>query len=166
MQQRLSLLNIGRIGRAHGIRGWVNIISFTQPVKNILSYQPWQLSNGKTVTVEASRVVHNGIIVKFLGCDDRDIARTYTNIEILIQPTCRPPLTEGDYYWTDLIGLTVMNQDGLILGEVVDLLETGSNDVLAVRGKKEHLIPYLLKDTIVDIDMNKKIIQVIWDPDF
>jgi 16S rRNA processing protein RimM len=148
------------------VHGWVNIISFTEPVENILTYQPWQLSNEKTATVEASRIVSDGILVKLLKCDDRDQAKALTNIDILVDEALLPKLEDGEYYWTDLIGLTVINQDGITLGDVTDLLETGSNDVLVVRGEREHLIPYLPKEYIVDIDREKKIIQVVWDPEF
>jgi 16S rRNA processing protein RimM len=164
-----DLINVGRIGRAHGVQGWVNVISFTEPKENILSYSPWQLrwqNNWKTISVESSRILADSIIVKLSGCNDRDLAKAYTDCDIAIGPEQRLPLNVGEYYWTDLIGLTVINQDGVTLGQVMDLMETGSNDVLIVKGKKEHLIPYLPKDFVVDIDLNTKIIQVIWDPDF
>lgn len=173
-----NLVNIGRIGRAHGIQGWVNITSFTDPKENILNYQPWQLRSPnslKTITIEASRILADGIIVKLSGCNDRDIAKAYTGANIAIEPEQRPQLEAGEYYWTDLIGLTVINQDGVTLGEVIDLMQTGSNDVLIVRKTvgavgagtgKEHLIPYLPKEFIVDINLDTKIMQVIWDPDF
>lgn len=164
--QQLNLLTVGRIGRAHGIQGWLNVISFTEPTENILNYRPWQFcwqNNWKTITVEASRILHNSIIIKLSGCDDRDQAKLYTGTEIGIEPQLLPKLDTGEYYWSDLIGLTVVNQDGVTLGQVTDLLETGSNDVLVI-GK--HLIPYLPGEYVVDIDLKNKIMRVIWDPDF
>lgn len=173
-----EILKIGRIGRAHGVQGWINITSFTEPKENILNYQPWQLrwqNAWKTITVEASRILADGIIVKLSGCNDRDLAKAYTGCDIAIEPTQRPQLNAGEYYWTDLIGLTVINQDGVTLGQVTDLMETGSNDVLIVKNTtgaphvapgKEFLIPYLPKEFIVDIDLNTKIMRVIWDSDF
>ena len=170
-----GLVNIGRIGRAHGVQGWVNIISFTEPKENILTYQPWQLrslTTLKTITFEASRILGDGIIVKLAGCNDRDVAKAYTNAEIAIEQERFPQLEAGEYYWTDLIGLRVINQNGVTLGDVIDLMETGSNDVLIVRetldsgAPRDHLIPYLPKEFVVDINLDTKVIQVIWDPDF
>ena len=77
-----------------------------------------------------------------------------------------PETREDEFYWSDLIGLQVINADGKRLGEVDHLLETGANDVLVVRGEREYLIPYLPEQVIQDIDLDAQVIRVDWDPDF
>lgn len=84
-----------------------------------------------------------------------------------------PPLQEGEYYWRDLIGLSVVNTAGYALGVVDDLMDTGSNSVLIVRaeerdafGKKERLIPVINGQFVKGVDFGAKVITVDWDPDF
>jgi len=76
-------------------------------------------------------------------------------------------LPPHEYYWKDLINLTVVNLEGITLGRVERLMETGSNDVLIIKNnKKEYLIPYLPKRFVKNIDLKTKQILVDWDPDF
>jgi 16S rRNA processing protein RimM len=77
-----------------------------------------------------------------------------------------PELEAGDYYWSDLIGLRVLNLDGVDLGQVERLIETGANDVLVLQGERERLIPYLKDQVIKQINLDDKVIQVDWDPEF
>ncbi len=76
-----------------------------------------------------------------------------------------PTLKEDEYYWSDLIGLTVINKEGVELGIVNYLIETGSNDVLVIKSSdgKEHAIPYLPKRVILNIDLEKRLIEVDWE---
>ena len=77
-----------------------------------------------------------------------------------------PEPEEDEYYWTDLIGLTVNTLEGVKLGQVLRLIETGSNDVLVVNGERERLIPLLWDNVVIRVEIEKGIIVVDWDPDF
>jgi 16S rRNA processing protein RimM len=77
-----------------------------------------------------------------------------------------PPAPEGEYYWTDLIGLTVINREGVTLGQVDHLLETGANDVLVVKGERERLIPFLLELVVLEVDLAQRMLRVDWEEDF
>ena len=110
---------------------------------------------------------------KFDQVDDRNAAQLYVNAEIAVLATELPELAEDEFYWRDLIGMTVHNQSGYDMGQVSDLLETGSNDVLVVKakandafGKHERLIPFLTEQVIKEIDQQTKTIVVDWDPGF
>ncbi|HVE44013.1 MAG TPA: ribosome maturation factor RimM [Gammaproteobacteria bacterium] len=162
-----SHITIGKIGATHGIRGWVKVHSYTGNQSDILAYSPWYLAdNGgwRPVILEGNKPHAAGVIVKFEGIETPEEARLLTGKAIAITRDQLPALKEGDYYWSDLIGLSVSNTQGVQLGTVRYLIETGSNDVLIVKDGKEHAIPFLLKDVILNIDLEKKIILVNWEP--
>lgn len=165
-----DIVGIGRFGSPYGIKGWIKVISYTDPIEQILSYLPWHIvKNGQNVVLTKVNGKQHGknMIVKLPSCSDRNEAMTYTNIEIFIERSQLPKLEEG-YYWVDLIGLSVVNQQGVSLGTVESIFATGSNDVLVVAGEgggKQHYIPYT-DHAVINVDLTKKQIEVDWDPDF
>ena len=157
---------IGKIGAAYGIRGWLKIQAYTESKANILQYQPWYIRRNEEwekCQIEAGRVYKDGIIAKFTSINSPEEAKRLTGTEIAITKSQLPALKQNEYYWSDLIGLTVINQKAEILGKVAYLIPTGSNDVLVVKGEKEHAIPYLLGTVITNIDLIKKEIYVDWE---
>lgn len=161
---------MGCIGAPYGVKGWVHVQSFTEPVGNLLSYKTWYLCKNaqwQEISVKSARIHGNGIIAALEGCDTREAAATWNHAEIGILREALPTLEPGEYYWTDLIGMSVVTKEGECLGKVKDLLETGSNDVLIVKGElKEHLIPYVPQDYILQVDVEARCIHVDWDPEF
>jgi 16S rRNA processing protein RimM len=107
-----------------------------------------------------------GIIARLESIHDRDEAARLLGAEIAVNREQLPPAPEGEYYWADLIGLTVQNHKGITLGQVDHLLETGANDVLVVKGDRERLIPFLLEQVILDVDLAQRLLRVDWDEDF
>ena len=87
-------------------------------------------------------------------------------MNIAIRQEQLPELPQGEYYWSDLEGLKVVTTDGIELGVVSNLIETGANDVLVVKGDKERLIPYIRPDVVTELDIENGIIRVEWDPEF
>lgn len=159
---------IGTVGTAFGVKGWVKVNSHTNPKDNILDYTPWYI-NTKTgweeIEVAERRVQSSHFVAHFVGCDDRDTALGFTHREIAIRRDQLPTPDEGEYYWTDLEGLTVIDQAGATLGTVDYIMETGANDVLVIKGEKPCLIPFLLNQTITRVDLEKQCIHVDWDAD-
>lgn len=158
---------VGKVGSTYGVHGWLKIHTYTEFGASILDYAPWYLGSENeawTLTeVEQGRTHGNGIIAKFPGVNTPEEARLLTGKLIAITRQQLPELKDNEYYWTDLIGLTVINKQGEILGKVVYIMETGSNDVLVVKGNKEHAIPYLLGDVILNVDLAKQEIHVDWE---
>lgn len=121
----------------------------------------------KKISILEIRPQGKNFIALFEGYEDRETAARLTNLEIGVSREELPPLENGEYYWTDLVGLTVITELGVTLGIVDRLLETGSNDVLVVKGElREHLIPYIPDDYVLEIDLESKIMRVAWDPEF
>jgi 16S rRNA processing protein RimM len=159
---------IGTINGLFGIQGWVKIFSHTQPRKNILNYQPWHIQvDGvwKTLEISKGRVQGKTIVAQIKNVNDRELARGYIGTDIYIEKSQLPVLNKGEYYWEDLIGLTVINTTNITLGKVVNLMDTGSNNILVVEGDKEHLVPYIVP-FLLEVDMKNQQILVDWDEDF
>lgn len=152
------------------MKGWVKVFSFTQPRENILRYSPWFLrKNGQTTEIKIISGQRHGsaVVAELEGVADRDAAVALMGSEILILRQQLPKPKAGEYYWADLIGLTVETESGVKLGKVDHLLETGANDVLVVvDGETERLIPFLQKQTVLKIDLDGGMMTVDWDPDF
>jgi 16S rRNA processing protein RimM len=77
-----------------------------------------------------------------------------------------PPTEDGEYYWSDLEGLEAHTTDGEVLGRVDRMMETGANDVLVIRGDREHLVPFIQGQYVMRVDLEAGLIVVDWDPDF
>jgi 16S rRNA processing protein RimM len=166
----VSRITLGKITGVHGIKGEIKVMPYTQPPEAIAEYQPWHLERthgpAQTLRVAQFRRQGEGLVVKLEGLDDRDEAKTLVGGFIVIDRKQLPALDEG-HYWADLIGLQVSTIDGVDLGKVDYLFETGSNDVLVVKeGERERFIPYRLGDVVVEIDLEKGYMKVDWDPDF
>jgi len=161
-------IKAGVLGGPHGVRGWVKVLSHTDPRENIFTYSPWWLQVGKSwkkIELVEAREQGKGFIVKLAGIDDCEAAREYTNCDIAIEADQLPTLNEGEFYWRDLIGLDVVNQDDVRFGQVSHLLETGANDVIVVKGDRERLVPYI-DDVVMSVDLEAQLISVNWDADF
>lgn len=160
---------LGRISGVFGVRGWVKIYSHTEPRDNILQYSPWHLGGKdgwKPRRLIKGQVHGKGVLAHISGCDDRDAAQMLVGLDIAIPRNLLPGLDQDDYYWSDLEGLRVETLDGVELGAVHCLFDTGANDVMVVRGDRERLIPYLWGQVVKRVDLEAGLIQVDWDADF
>jgi len=167
-----DIIILGHLAGAYGVKGWVRVYSETSPIDNILRYSPWYLESRQdsgqwhSVKLIAGRRQGKGIVAQIQGCDDRDRAAEMRGIRIAVHAEQLPDLGSDEYYWRDLIGLEVVNQQGIRLGRVDSLMETGSNDVLVVEGDRERLIPYLPGSVVIEVDTDQKRLLVDWDEDF
>lgn len=165
-----SRVVVGRIAGAFGVQGWVRVRSYTEPPENIIDYSPWQVTNpeGSTLyTVAQGRVQGSDqIVVQLAGVSDRDQAQALSGCDVLVDRSQFSAPAVGEFYWADLIGCDVVTEVGVALGKVVDLVETGSNDVMIVRADRERLIPFLREQTVKRVDLTTRTIVVDWDPDF
>lgn len=167
---------LGKLGAAYGIRGWLKVFSSTEQAESIFDYQPWFIQrSGQWQHIEIEDWKHHNkdIIVKLNGVDDRDAATLLTNFEITVDSTQLPKLDNNEYYWKDLMGCHVVTLDGYDLGTIIDMMETGSNDVIVIKanlkdafGLKERLVPFLDGQVIKKVDLKSKLIEVDWDPGF
>ena len=166
---------VGEILGSHGLKGWVQVFSFTRPPEKILSYSPWQLvgSRGREeFLIAASRISGKKVLVSFEQCVSRNKADELKAQKVYIDKSQMPELEEGDFYWDELVDMEVKTTKGICLGNVSSLIETGANDVLVVRpaegslDDQERLIPYVDGEIIVKVDQFLKQITVDWGPNY
>ncbi|MGB5201686.1 MAG: ribosome maturation factor RimM [Sedimenticolaceae bacterium] len=163
-------VTLGRISGAHGIQGWVRVRSETSPRENIVGYSPWHLVRGgrrEVWSVDAGHRQGKVVVAKLVGCDDRDGAEALIGAEVTVPREQLPETTRpGEFYWADLIGLRVITLEGAELGRIVQLFETGANDVIVVQGERERLVPYVWQQVVRDVDFAAGEMRVDWDPEF
>ena len=159
---------MGRITGLFGVKGWVKVYSYTEPREAILDYNGHFLNRGdgwRRIEVAEGQKHGKGVILRFDGVADRDQAAALIDCEIAVARDVLPAAGNGVYYWADLEGLRVVHRDGTDLGRVAYLLETGSNDVLVTSGKPERLIPFILGEVVLDVDLANGVIRVEWELD-
>ena len=159
---------VGQVSGLFGVQGWVKIYSFTQPIENIFSYGPWWLRSvreGKEETekfvVANSRRQGRGLVAQLAGIDDRNAAADLVGAEIFVDRDQFANTATDEYYWADLVGLTVETEEGGLLGCVDSVLATGANDVLIVEGERRHLVPFVTGQVIKEVDTEAGKIVVV-----
>jgi 16S rRNA processing protein RimM len=161
---------MGRIAAAHGLRGWVKIQPYTEYLDSLLDYKSWWIGQEhgpwRKVEVQQSELHNKTLAAQLPDCPDRTAAEKLKGLLIAVPRSSLPQQTDDEYYWSDLIGLAVVNETGVALGKVANLLETGANQVLSVTGENgEILIPFVAS-AIKQVDVKNKIIRVDWALDY
>lgn len=165
---------LGRIRGAQGVRGWVKVESYSRPPDSILGYAQWQIERGSVsmpYSLLAGRRHGPGFMVHLADPEGRplatrDDALSLFDARIAVYRRELEPLPNGEYYWVDLQGLTVTTLDGVVLGVVKRVFETGANDVLVVEGERERLIPFVQGPVVHEVDLDAGRMRVDWDPEF
>jgi 16S rRNA processing protein RimM len=161
-------ITLGKIIGVFGVKGWVKIYSYTRPIEKIFEYSPWVLEfedSSFEVKVRDGQNHGKGLIARFEGIGDRNQAEKLTGARIAVPEQALPATDEDEYYWSQLSGLNVVTTEGIDLGKVIELFETGANDVMVVRGDRERLIPFT-RNAVINVDLDGQKITVDWDPDF
>jgi 16S rRNA processing protein RimM len=159
---------MGRIAAPFGIKGWVKVQSFSEDPGTLMDFESWRIGRDpehKHYTVEAIQDHSNTLVAKLAGIDDRDKAYALRGQEISVARSDLPAPEENEFYWSDLIGLTAINREGIELGKVDGLMETGAQDVLVIKGAREHLIPFIAQ-FVGKVDVAGGQIEVDWGEDY
>lgn len=162
-------ITVGRIVGVHGVRGWVKLLSHTDPIDNLLRYRPWRVAlDGNAIELKPleGRVQGKSLVARLEGIDDRDQAMRWIGADIRIDRSQLPPPKKGEVYWVDLEGLKVRTTEGVELGTVSHLFATAANDVMVVQGERERLIPFIKERFVKSVDLEGDGIVVDWDPEF
>ena len=173
-------IEVGRIADAWGIKGWFKVLPYSASPEALFSSKRWFLQpseNGaKTFSgtvllkIKEAKDHSDSVVAHAQEIDDRNAAELLKGARIFISRSSFPTPETDEYYWVDLIGLEVVNREGLALGQVSDLLNTGPQAVLVLaylyEGKrKERMIPFV--NAYIDgVDLQAKRITVDWQPDF
>ena len=159
---------MGRVAAPFGIKGWVKVQSFSEDPGTLMDFESWRIGRGTEhthYTVETVQDHSNTLVAKLAGIDDRDKAYALRGQEISVERSALPPAAENEYFWSDLIGLTAVNREGIELGRVDSLMETGAHDLLVIKGNREHLIPFV-EQFVGKVDVASGQIEVDWGEDY
>ena len=182
-------IEVGRVLDAWGVKGWLKILPHSTQPEALFSAKSWFLqapdikfrpgfnafTGTVTIAVDEAKTHSDSVVAKIDGLDDRNDAEALRGCRIFLPRSAFPKASKDEYYWVDLIGLNVVNREGIALGCVRDLMATGPNSVLCVEYQAtqedgsikadERVIPFV--SAYVDsVDMAGKLITVDWQPDY
>lgn len=169
-----SLVKIATLKKPYGIKGWLWIFSETDERADIFQMQPWFMKTAtgfKSLTVKEWRTQGAGLVASFVEIADRNVAETMNGTTIWVSKDSFPTLDEDEYYWSDLIGLMVINEDNENLGVIKQMFETGAHEIIEVRPTadsidgEERLIPWH-SDVVLAVDLANKTMRVAWGSDY
>jgi len=165
-----DLVIMGYVSGAFGVRGWVKIHADTEYADNLFDYPTWWLGRDgdwKAYKHEEGAVQPKAVVAKLEGVSDRNQAEAMRGCKIAVPRSELPEPEEDEFYWTDLIGLEVFNKDGVLLGVVASLLETGANDVLVLKDGdgKQRMIPFV-GAIVQEVDIQAGRIVADWGLDY
>ena len=160
-------VELGRIAGAFGIRGWVRLISYTEPPEALLGYEGLRMVGPdgvpRDVGILEGRRQGTELVARLEGVADRDAAQALARAVIVIDRDRLPETAPGEYYWHDLVGLEAVNLEGRILGRIDHFVEAPANAVMVVRGEREHWLPLVPKH-LKSVDLEARRVVVDWDP--
>ena len=165
---------MGRVTAPYGVQGWIKVRSYTALPEGLLAYRAWWLATPdeqwREFAVLEARV-HGAVVVASLeGLHQREEATLWRGAAIGVPKAALPKLAAGEVYWSDLVGLAVINRSGVMLGRVAAVLETGAHPVLRVApdadtGLGERLIP-MVPAYVDALDVAGGRIVVDWQLDY
>jgi 16S rRNA processing protein RimM len=171
-----ELVTVGRILSVYGVKGWVKVFSHTDPKEQIFHYDPWYLLSAagpQKVRLLQGKPQGKGLIACLEGVTDRNGALQMLVGKDVAVPQAVLPKSDGHtFFWRDLVGLRVINRKDEDLGTVVEMLETGANDVMRLVGDdrsidgRERLLPWVLDEVVLEVDLVNALLRVDWDADF
>ncbi|MCI9015783.1 MAG: 16S rRNA processing protein RimM [Clostridia bacterium] len=157
MEQEIEL---GQIVNTYGIKGFLKIVPYTDDIKrfeDLKTIYIQEKNNLQEFIIEEVKYSKNLVLLKLKGIDDVNIAEKYKNCYVKIDRKNAVKLPEDTYFIIDLIGINVITDKGELLGKIVDVFPTGSNDVYVVKNDigKQTLLP-AIAEVIKNVDINNK----------
>jgi 16S rRNA processing protein RimM len=165
---------MGRVIAPYGVQGWIKARALTALPDGLLAYRTWWLTASedqwREFPVLDARMHANSLLARLEGLNRREDVAPWRGATIGVPRALLPALVAGEFYLTDLVGLTILNRTGETLGRVAGLLETGAHPVLRVASSdgvpgRERLIP-LVPAYVDAIDLAGGRIVVDWQADF
>lgn len=163
-----DLLQVGVITNTHGVRGEVKVFPTTDDSNRFKKLKQIIMDTGKEqIELEITQVkfFKNLVILKFKGIDNINDVEKYKGNGLFVTRKDAIKCSKDEYFIADLIGIKAVTEDGKEIGEIVEVLQTGANDVYIIKrpGKKELLLP-AIKECILNVDMNERVMQVFIMP--
>ncbi|MCX7681268.1 MAG: ribosome maturation factor RimM [Anaerolineae bacterium] len=155
-------VSVGEVVRPHGVRGELRVRILTEYPERLHVHTHFYLAHPDSAelvhryTVERIRLHRGVLLLKLEGCDDRNAAEALRGMLVQIPLEDAVPLEEGEYYLFQLLGVEVETEHGERLGRVVEVLETGANDVYVVRGPRGEVLVPAISEVVRQLDLAAK----------
>jgi 16S rRNA processing protein RimM len=172
-----DLVQVGYVSGAYGLQGWVRVTAFSSTADALLNAKVWWIDKPELHDVDVMQAkMHSGdVVVQLMGIAGRDAAEALKGAAIQIQRSHFPALSDGEFYWVDLIGLAVVNLQGESVGTVHDMMDNGAHPILRVLPPvvttaeqslaAEILIPFV-DQFVKTVDQQERKIVVDWGLDY
>lgn len=171
-----DLTQVGYVSGAFGVTGSLRVTPFSTDADALLKVKTWWLDKPalRAVSVRTAKLHGGDVVVQLVDVAGRDAAEALKGAAVSIPRSAFPQLPADEYYWTDLIGLAVVNLQGEALGNVTDMLHNGAQSILRINTPAdaasdskapERLIPFV-GQFIITVDLNGKKITVDWGLDY
>ncbi|MCS6909165.1 MAG: ribosome maturation factor RimM [Anaerolineales bacterium] len=157
-----ELVTIGRIVRPHGVRGEMVLEADADVANTLAGVETVYVGEPPVACTLVTVRRHRGrLLIRLAGCDDRNFAETYRGQSVRLARAARP-LPPGTYYWSQILGLTVVTVEGETLGAITEILETGANDVYVVNGDSGEVLIPAAPGVVqqVDLERQRMIVQL------
>jgi 16S rRNA processing protein RimM len=173
-------IEVGRVNDAWGIKGWFKVLSYSADPEALFSSKRWFLlpaeKGAKTfvgvakLAIKEAKTHSDTVVASAHDVEDRNAAEALRGARIFVSRSSFPTTEKDEYYWVDLIGLSVVNREDVVLGSVKELLSTGAQTVLVMEcdqdGKTiERMIPFV-SVYVDDVNLTTRRILVDWQPDY
>ncbi len=159
-----ELIELGRIAGSYGVRGWVKVAPQKGVADALVAARQWWVGE-KACQVELAKVHSATVVAKLAGIETREQALALKGSKIAVARSALPDADDGRYYLADLVGLEVVNQQGLKLGVVQHWFTNGPQDVMEVVGERTRLLPWV-PTVVKQVDLEAKRIEVEWGADW
>ena len=153
------MIEFGRVAGSYGVRGWVRVA--VDDPELLARARRWWLE-GAEYAVQETKVHSGQLLARLAGVETPERAKEFKGKPVVIE---RPKAKEGEYYWSDLVGLEVVNEAGVVLGVVKAMSHNGAHEVMEVTGEKTRLVPWV-PVYVKKVDLEKKRIDVEWGADW
>ncbi len=185
----LAMVEVGRIAEPYGVKGWVNVIPFSDDPVALMRAKQWSVCRPKKQLNQAGGALQfeaaieyavmnkkqhsDRIVAQFMGFEDRTAAESLKGSLILLPRSAFPKTDEGEYYWVDLVGCSAVNRQGQTIGLVAEVVDHGAHAIVVLtadgatghKAEEEILIPFV-PAYIDKVDIQARRIEVDWEHDF
>ena len=155
---------MGRIAGSYGVRGWVKVAPHRGVAEGLVAAQDWWLGADRR-RVEQAKVHSATVVAKLAGIETREQALALKGSKVAVARQALPSVAEGHYYLADLVGLEVVNEQGLALGVVRQWFSNGAQDVMELAGDRVRLLPWV-PTVVKNVDLAARRIEVQWGADW
>jgi 16S rRNA processing protein RimM len=160
----MDLFALGEIVKTRGLHGCLKVLCYveTQNIFAKLKFVYIENRSGKKNRFDLRKIDVSGnvLFIELEGIPDIESAQELVGCKVFLPQEMQEKLPEGEYYWRDIVGLDVYNEEGKYIGKIESVFPTGSNDVYICKGEKREILLPAIADVIRQIDMDRRVMTI------